>query len=349
MEKITNGDNMNHCVDLSKFNLRTDLAIELIGVENENIVTKKEKIDNIQITSVDILKDGVISKKKGKYITIEFDDVTDFNNKEKVKEVFIGELKKLLKHMDIKDDFSCLAIGLGNVKSTPDSLGPDVIDNFVVTNHLFMVGDVGDGFRKTYSIKPGVTGETGIETSELIKGIVKTIKPDFIIVIDALASQSIDRVLKTIQMTDTGIHPGSGVGNSRKEISSDTLGIPVIAIGVPMVVDAVTIVSDTINYMYKHFSYTKENINNPISKLIVGGVDYRKKDVNVKENEKSELLGLVGNLSEKEIKQLIFEVLTPISFNLMVTPKETDFVLEKLVDIIGNGLNRALHKKISEI
>ena len=192
-------------------------------------------------------------------------------------------------------------------------------------------------------------GQTGIETSDLIKGIISSIDTDFVIVVDALASQSIERVNKTIQMTDTGIHPGSGIGNKRKEISSDTLKKPVIAIGVPTVVDAVTIVSDTINYMYKHYSYTKDNINKPSNRLITGGVNYLKKDVSVDNNLKQELFGVVGNLNDDEVKQLIFEVLSPIGYNLMVTPKEIDFEIEKLSDIIGNGINRALHDKVDNL
>ena len=144
-------------------------------------------------------------------------------------------------------------------------------------------------------------------------------------------------------MTDTGIHPGSGVGNSRKEISKDILGIPVIAIGVPTTVDAVTIVSDTINYMYKHFSYTKENVDNPSNRLMVSTPNYLKKNVKVDDKDKNNLLGLVGLLNEEEVKQLIFEVLTPIGYNLMVTPKEIDFLVDKLAYVIGNGINKALH------
>jgi spore protease len=212
---------------------------------------------------------------------------------------------------------------------------------------LFTLGSVEEGFREVSAISPGVMGQTGIETSDLIKSIVDTVKPNFVIVIDALASQSLERVNRTIQITDTGIHPGSGIGNKRKEISLDVLGIPVIAIGIPTVVDAVTIVSDTINYMYKHFSYTKENMNNPINRLISGGVNYLNKDIKVDEEEKSKLFGIVGNLGDNEVKQLIYEVLSPIGYNLMVTPKEVDFLIEKLSDVIGNGINTALHKQVT--
>lgn len=342
---------MSNQIDLSKYTLRTDLAIDVISDDLEGIESSVEKFNDIKVTNVLVKEAGSkkINKKIGNYITIEFSDITDYNHSEALKEVFSKKLKCLLEKMKINSSASCLIIGLGNDKSTPDALGPLVINNILVTNHLFLYGDVEKGFRKVSAISPGVMGQTGIETSDLIKGIISSIDTDFIIVVDALASQSIERVNKTIQMTDTGIHPGSGIGNKRKEISSDTLKKPVIAIGVPTVVDAVTIVSDTINYMYKHYSYTKDNINKPSNRLITGGVNYLKKDVSVDNNLKQELFGVIGNLNDDEVKQLIFEVLSPIGYNLMVTPKEIDFEIEKLSDIIGNGINRALHNKVDNL
>ena len=342
---------MSNQIDLSKYTLRTDLAIDVISDDLEGIESNVENFNDIKVTNVLVKEAGSkkINKKIGNYITIEFSDITDYNHSEALKEVFSKKLKCLLEKMKINSSASCLIIGLGNDKSTPDALGPLVINNILVTNHLFLYGDVEKGFRKVSAISPGVMGQTGIETSDLIKGIISSIDTDFVIVVDALASQSIERVNKTIQMTDTGIHPGSGIGNKRKEISSDTLKKPVIAIGVPTVVDAVTIVSDTINYMYKHYSYTKDNINKPSNRLITGGVNYLKKDVSVDNNLKQELFGVIGNLNDDEVKQLIFEVLSPIGYNLMVTPKEIDFEIEKLSDIIGNGINRALHDKVDNL
>lgn len=345
---------MKHEIDLKKYQIRTDLAIDLIN-NNSNqkgIKSSKKTVDNIKITDVyiDIEGSKKINKKPGNYITIEFDDITDYNNKEKVKNIFVQELKKIIENNKINGDDSCLIVGLGNSNSTPDSLGPKTVENIIVTNHLFVYGNPQEGFRKTYALSPGVMGETGIETANLIKSVVETIKPGFILAIDALASQSVERVNKTIQMTDTGIHPGSGVGNSRKELSKDTLNIPVIAIGIPTVVDAVTIVSDTINYMFKHYTYNKNNIDNPVNKLIPStNLNYLNKEVNVTEEDKKILMGTIGTLENEEIKQLIFEVLTPIGYNLMVTPKEIDFVIDKLSDIIGNGINNALHDKVDEM
>ena len=345
--------NVNKEVDLSKYELRTDLAIDSIDNSSnlEGIDKSIEDLNGIKVTAVKVNEIGSkkINKKVGNYITVEFDDVTDSNNRQKVLEVFSNELKKLLRLVQIKDNDSCLVIGLGNSASTPDSLGPLSINNILITNHLFELNELSDGFRRVSAINPGVMGTTGIETSDIILSIVEKLKPDFALVVDALASGSIERVNKTIQMTDTGIHPGSGVGNSRKEISKDILKIPVIAIGVPTTVDAVTIVSDTINYMYKHFSYTKENVNNPSNRLMVSTPNYLKKDIRVDNKDKNNLLGLVGLLNEEEVKQLIFEVLTPIGYNLMVTPKEIDFLVDKLAYVIGNGINKALHNNSIDI
>ena len=340
---------MGHNIDLSNYKIRTDLAIEAIDNKKIKGITSKKIIEEgIKVTEVMIDEEAsqIIKKKKGNYITIEFEDVTDYENGKKVEKKFSSELTKLINKLNIDKDASCLIVGLGNSKSTPDSLGPLVINNVLVTNHLFELEEVTDGYRRVSVLVPGVMGQTGLETSEVISSLVDKFKPNFLIAIDALASQSIERVNKTIQMTDTGIHPGSGIGNSRKEISYETLKIPCIAIGVPTVVDAITIVSDTINYMHKHYTYSKLNINNPLNKLMAYSPNYLKENITLNKKDKETLLGIVGTLEENEIKQLLFEVLTPIGFNLMVTPKEVDFLVEKLSLIIGNGINKALHYNI---
>jgi spore protease len=338
-------------IDLSKYQVRTDLAIEAIeGIDTKDgIITKEITKEDVKITSVDVLEAGIklINKKMGRYITIEFEDITDTGRKEAVKKIFSEELKSLIEYLKINEKATCLIIGLGNDKSTPDSLGPSVIDNVIVTKHLFDLGTVNDGYRSVSAISPGVMGQTGIETSEIIFGIVKRVNPDFIIIIDALASSSLSRINKTIQMTDTGIHPGSGVGNSRKEISRELLNIPVIAIGIPTVVDAVTIVSDTISFMQKQMAYNKKNLNRPINKLINPNmVDYTKDNQDLSEDEKEKLMGIIGTLNDNEMRQLIYEVLSPIGYNLMVTPKEVDFIIEKLSDIVSGGINNALHRNV---
>ena len=337
---------MKHEIDLKNYQIRTDLAIE--EVENSSnlkgVIKDEYNVDDIKVTSVKLDKDNNLYKKAGNYITIEFNDITDSDNRKNVEKVLIDEIKKMLKSMNIKENDSCLIIGLGNDKSTPDSLGPLTLNNIIVTNHLYLLNQLDNNFRRVSAFIPGVTGQTGIETSDIILSIVKNINPDFIITIDALASQSIERVNKTIQMTDTGIHPGSGIGNKRKEISKSTIGIPVLAIGVPTVVDATVIVSDTINYMYKHYVFNREFNKNPKSKFTFNNINYLEKRINISKEDKTSLLGLIGTLNDEEIKELIYEVLTPIGYNLMVTPKEVDFVIDKLSLLISDSINKSLHK-----
>lgn len=328
---------MNHEIDLSKYEIYTDLINESIEkeVDIKGIHQNVRNYKDIKITKVRLNKNNTLNKKSGIYVTIEFDDITDSANKKLVEDVFCKEIKKIIR----KDYNNILVVGLGNNKSTPDSLGPLSIEEVLVTNHIYEMNRLDEGFRRVSVLKPGVTGETGIETYSVIKSLTKTLNPDLVIVIDSLCSTSIERVNKTIQITNSGISPGSGIGNSRKELSRETLGVDVIAIGVPTVVSAVTIVSDTINYLYKNFSYNKNNKSNGL----ILSKNYLKKDIEVKEEDKRELLGLVGHLNSDEIKLLIDEVLSPIDYNLMVTPKEINFVIQKLSSIIGIGLNKAIH------
>jgi spore protease len=335
---------MNHEIDLKNYTIRTDLVIE----EDFKKSSSKEKLKgDIKVTNVTLNKEDadIINKKPGTYITIEFKDVTDSYNRKEVTNVFKSSLKKLITKMKIKDSDSALIIGLGNRNSTPDSLGPLVIDNILVTRHLFLLNEVSSQYRNVSSFLPGVMGNTGIETVELIKNVVDSVKPDFLIVIDALASSSVERVNKTIQISNTGINPGSGVGNNRKEISMETLNIPVISIGIPTVVDAVSVVSDTIGYMQKHYAFNKKFLGSPLNRLVSNEkINYLKQEIKIDEEDKSNLLGMVGKLNDEEIRELIYEVLTPIGYNLMVTPKEIDFVIKELASVVANGINNTLQK-----
>lgn len=320
-------------IDLSNFNIRTDLIIENNSLSHEEI-----KKDGLTITKT--IQDGY-------YVTLSFEDITDFDYREVVGKNFELVIKDLLKINHIKDNDSCLIIGLGNRLSTPDSLGPKVLEDIIVTNHLFEFGSVKEGIRKTFAFAPGVMANTGIETSKIISSLIKEIDPDFIIAIDALASKSVDRINKTIQITDTGIHPGSGVGNNRIEISRKTMGKPVIAIGIPTVASASTIVYDTIKYLYKHISYIKDNEN--INKLSYYKKNYKNKinSLDLTEEEKGQLLGLYGSLNDVEQKSLIEEVLTNLNLNLIVTPTEIDFLIDKLSNLVASSLNNSLHRQIN--
>ena len=157
---------------------------------------------------------------------------------QKTSEVLTDELKKIVE-MHVNNQEDILIVGLGNIYVTPDALGPKVINEIDVTRHIikYLPQYVDEGTRPVSAISPGVLGTTGIETVEILKGIVENIHPKLLIVIDALASRSIERISSTIQISDTGIVPGAGVGNTREEISENSLGIPVVSIGIPTVVD----------------------------------------------------------------------------------------------------------------
>ena len=226
------------------YNFRTDLADERTDIYKKNnvlenidgIETNIREEGNIKITEVKITNENgenAIGKPIGNYITIDIkklrlatdEEIENYGN------VLSKELKKLIdKHVQKQDEI--LVVGLGNIYVTPDSLGPKVINEIDVTRHIlnYMPEVLEEGTRSVSAISPGVLGTTGIETLEILEGVVKEINPKLLIVIDALASRSIERISSTIQLSDTGIVPGAGVGNTRKEISQNTLGLPVIAI-----------------------------------------------------------------------------------------------------------------------
>ena len=319
-------------IDLSKYNIHTDLIIE-----NNEAIHNEEIIDNITITK---------TKKDGNYITLSFEDITDNNNYEKVMNKLIDILKEILALNNINNLSSCLVVGLGNRKSTPDSLGVKALDNITITSHIIDITH-DKTIRRVSGFAPSVKAATGIESSLIIKSLIDEIKPDFVIAIDALASRNIERINKTIQITDTGIHPGSGIGNNRLEISKHTMDIPVIAIGVPTVVLSSTIVADTIEYLYKHISYIKENES--LNKLSYQKRNYKNKLKNqtLTNNEKENLLGLFGTLNISEQHMLINEVLDKTELNMIVTPTEIDFIIDKLSTLIASSINNVLNRQIN--
>lgn len=234
-------------------NFRTDLANErrdiyrkANNIEDEipGVETQEHEDDkNIKTTKVNILDQrgaDALGKPIGTYITVDIKDLK-IAGEEEISSAAMAvknELTQLIdKHIQKQDHI--LVVGLGNMQITPDSLGPKVVQEVDITRHLLTYAPqyLEEGARMVSAIAPGVLGTTGIETQEILKGIVDNVQPKLIIVIDSLASKSIERISSTIQLADTGITPGAGVGNTRKELSQNTLGVPVIAIGVPMVVD----------------------------------------------------------------------------------------------------------------
>lgn len=364
---------LNEKLDLSKYGIRTDLAIEarevvlenqgIQGEDNqsqiEGVIIKEKEKEGMKISYVEVTEQGseMLGKKPGKYLTIEVQGIRqqDTETQLQVEKLFAKEMAYFIKDLGIGPNDSCLIVGLGNWNVTPDAIGPEVCENLLITRHLFELQpeSVEDGYRPVSALSPGVMGLTGIETSDILFGIVEKTKPDFVIALDALAARSIERVNSTIQISDTGIHPGSGVGNKRKEISKETLGVPVIAIGVPTVVDAVSITSDTIDFILKHFGKELKEGDKPSRSLIPAGMTFGEKrklseEDLPEEKERQTFMGIVGTLPEEEKRKLIGEVLSPLGHNLMVTPKEVDVFIEDMANLLANGLNAALHSKVNQ-
>lgn len=262
-----------------------------------------------------------MGKPRGSYITIEnpYMQVNDPDAHQEVIKVFAEELLKLVPQTSNKE---VLVVGLGNIDATPDALGPKVSSKVVVTRHIDekLPWQIDQSVCQLSSITPSVMGITGIETSEIIKGVVDKIKPDYILVVDALGSRSASRVNTTIQINNTGIEPGAGVGNKRKAITEENMGCPVIAIGVPTVVDAATLVNDMLDHLIQSM---------------------------LAQAEDQEFYKMLEGLSRKEKYLLVKEVLYPHIGNMFVTPKEIDEVIGYLSNIIANGINIAMHPGIT--
>lgn len=259
---------------LDHYNIHTDLAledkerfesdnVEISGVSVDEVYSEEKEI---KITTVKILTENgakVMRKPVGTYITMEAPNMTlpDEEYQMGIAEELAKYLKELLQVE--KRDYTALVVGLGNRNVTPDALGPQVIDELRVTRHIikeygkYAMAD--EDAHMVSAIAPGVMAQTGMESSEIVKGIASEVKPDFVIAIDALAARNTKRLNRTIQIADTGINPGSGVGNHREGITEETLGIPVIAIGVPTVVSAATIVRDTMESMMTDWEPEEKN------------------------------------------------------------------------------------------
>lgn len=312
-------------------NIFTDLAVENREIYREDSEREVEGVSvdvkeeqNYTVTVVDVLDEygsKIIQKPIGKYITIDVPnlDKTDEDLKDEISIVLSKELKSITENY--KRD-KVLIIGLGNWNISSDSLGPKVIDRVLVTRQFFISynKESDESMANVAAMSPGVMGITGIETGDIVKGIVDKIRPDLVIAVDALSSRKMNRISTTIQISDTGINPGSGIGNNRRALSEETLGVPVIAIGIPTVVNAATLASDTIDLI----------------------IDSLKQEADVGK----EFYELLEKLSNEEKYTLIEEVLNPFMGNVVVTPKDIDVIIDDLSIIIANGLNIALHPGI---
>lgn len=313
------------------YEIRTDLALEARekfeedNIEIKGVILEEKNVGkDMRISKVVIeTENGAKSmgKPKGTYITLEAPNMMEED--EDYHREISAQLAKIMRELVPldKEDISILVVGLGNREVTPDALGPNVVDNMFITRHMirefgkYALGE--EHTKKISSIVPGVMAQTGMESLEIVQGIVKETRPDYIFVIDALAARSVKRLNRTIQITDAGIHPGSGVGNYRNGISKESLGVPVIAIGVPTVVDAATIVNDTMRNLIDAMA-------------------------------ESERLNKIGNslnaLEETEKYELFRELLSPYLNAMFVTPKDIDESIKRISYTLSEGLNMAFKK-----
>ncbi len=300
-------------------NIRTDLAIEAhemcskkkaVETEVRGVSVREEKRDGVFVTVIDINnKQGEkeMGKPMGKYITIEAPKIKFSDEElENAANVIAEQIRKIC---HITEKTKTLVVGLGNDMITPDALGPKVVSQLMVTNHIktYLKDMLDESYSSVCAIVPGVLGTTGIETTDIIKGVADKIKPEIVICVDALATRSVNRISTTVQISDTGISPGSGVENKREEISEKSIGAKVISIGVPTVVDAATIASDSI-------------------------------DAVIETNEELKIL-CCGN----ERRNIIKKALLGSEKNMMVTPKDIDLVIRRAAKVVADGINLALH------
>lgn len=301
---------------MQEFSLQVDLALEArdivrgaTGREVRGVVEEVEEQENSKITTIRI-KDKAAEKEMGKpmgtYITIEAQNlrIKDPNVQEEVSQSIAKKLSKVVESLD--KNSAILLIGLGNWRATPDALGPKTIQFSPITRHYHKYAPQAlvEGMRPVCGIAPGVLGTTGIETFEIIKGVVEKIQPALVIIIDSLSAQNTDRIGTTIQIADTGINPGSAVSNiSRQELSQQTLGVPVISVGCPMVVNAAIIASQAIEVFCKNHNLAFD----PHTSL-----------------------------------QAVKPVLSYFGGSLTVTPKEIDDLVENIAQVIAYGIAYAL-------
>ncbi len=309
--------------NLGELDFRTDLAIEChecyenTEIDGVIITNKFYENNNITKSKVEITNEygkQMLGKDIGNYITIESKKLEngDVEIHNKIIELLIESLKELC---DFENKKSILIVGLGNLYVTPDSLGQKVVQKLLITRHFYdSLSNEFNGIRNVCAIAPGVMGQTGIETSKIVKSIANEVKADLVIAIDALCARNVERLNKTIQISDTGIKPGAGVNNHRATISEEYIGAKVIAVGVPTVIDSKMLFKDALE--------------------------------NVLYNNDENSINL--SLSNSQKDDIIHEVLCSESLDMFVSPKEIDELIVRLSGIISRGLNRAIHDGITD-
>lgn len=317
------------------YSIHTDLAIEASAIENlksanskiNGIETNTFSENNITVTEVKITnKDGEksVGKPIGTYVTLEVPELREDITKayDNARKLLTDELKKFIA---LDKVHTVLVVGLGNRFVTPDALGPKVIDKLLVTRHLYGVlpDEITQKMHSLCAISPGVLGITGIETGEIIRGVADKIKPDIIIAIDALASRKTSRISTTFQIGDTGIVPGSGIGNKRHALNRETIGVPVIAIGVPTVIEAASMANDAIDMLVEA--------------------------VKTSADKNSEIYRSMIAFDNENRYKLISELLVPSGSDLIVTPKEVDSIIDEVSGIIADSINSAINGETAKI
>ncbi len=334
---------------------RTDLVVESEEMVRHRTEDEKETLDNSRgvefredkkgrmlVTTVRIDKKGEerIGKKEGTYITLT-DPLLHADDKSglaKLTKEMVRQLKSLTEPLALKDDSKLLFVGLGNRDVTPDAVGPLTMERLqpIVPDYYQETG------AEIYLYAPGVTIQTGLETADFIKGIADVIRPDLLVVIDALAARDSGRLCRTIQITDTGIHPGSGVGNSRKEVSQETLGVPVIAIGIPTVVDGPVLIADAIDTLFGYMAAKIEEESKPSAKLSVAPWLHNEN----KGADRKTLIPIFGDWASwphEERVQLFEEVLSNHQLKTFISPKEIDGWVQLYASALSSALASWIH------
>ena len=287
----------------------TDLAMESLGAQPEQTQTLPGGIERTTVTIRDAQTAKALGRPMGVYVTLSCPQrmSIELGTRRALSEA----LGRAIAGMLPEACRTVLVAGLGNRTVTPDALGPRTVERVLVTRHMdgCLPQDVSERLRSVCAAAPGVLGVTGIETAEVLRGMAEHVRPDAIIAVDALAARSSRRICSTIQIADTGISPGSGVGNHQKALTRETLGAPVIAVGVPMVVYASTIASDAMSDMIRADGGTEAD--------------------------------------EEKVAACVERVVSERLGDLIVTPREVDALVERMAGILAEGINLALHPGLS--
>lgn len=352
-----------------RHNVRTDLAFEAQQVVQQfgqdaipGVATHSEDLGFATVTRIEIDSDhgaAIMGKARGRYVTIHAPGLRrrDHTLEKDLGQALSKEIEEYLVRFGVPDDAPVLVIGLGNWNATPDNIGPLTVSKLLVTRHLYeyhaLSQELLGQMRPVAALSPGVLGLTGMETAEIVQAVVERVRPAAVICVDALASMSVERIGTTVQVSDAGISPGSGVGNTRKGLNRETLGVPVLAMGVPTVIYATTIVTDAVDQLIAQAPAPQGGgVADGVpsldpSRIFVtaadsgqgGGGSY---------SPPGNGLGLPAlGLDPEARRNLIRQVLGDSMGTLIVTPKEVDVMVDTLSDILSDGINEALHPGLS--